>query len=52
MEGITDRIFWEQLINLYKKAENSEIIEVLEVHGKINLAKYRNFLKKLSWTIT
>jgi len=47
VEGITDRIFWEQLINLYKKAENSEIIEVLEVHGKINLQKYRNFLKKI-----
>ncbi|MEG4025494.1 AAA family ATPase [Microcoleus sp. S13C4] len=47
VEGITDRIFWEQLINIYKKAENSEIIEVLEVHGKINLQKYRNFLKKI-----
>jgi predicted ATP-dependent endonuclease of OLD family len=47
VEGITDRIFWEQLINLYKKAENSEIIEVLEVHGKINLEKYRKFLKKI-----
>jgi hypothetical protein len=47
VEGITDRIFWEQLINLYKKAENSEIIEVLEVHGKINLQKYRNFLEKI-----
>ena len=47
VEGITDRIFWEQLINLYKKAENSEIMEVLEVHGKINLQKYRNFLKKI-----
>jgi predicted ATPase len=47
VEGITDRIFWDQLINLYKKAENSEIIEVLEVHGKINLQKYRNFLKKI-----
>ncbi|MEG4586124.1 AAA family ATPase [Microcoleus sp. MOSTC5] len=47
VEGITDRIFWEQLINLYKKAEKSEIIEVLEVHGKINLEKYRKFLKKI-----
>ena len=47
VEGITDRIFWDQLINLYKKAENSEIIEVLEVHGKINLEKYRKFLKKI-----
>jgi predicted ATP-dependent endonuclease of OLD family len=47
VEGITDRIFWEQLINLYKKAENSEIIEVLEVQGKINLQKYRNFLEKI-----
>ncbi|MEG5001532.1 AAA family ATPase [Microcoleus sp. B4-D4] len=47
VEGITDRIFWEQLINIYKKAENSEIIEVLEVHGKINLEKYRKFLKKI-----
>ncbi|MEG4349515.1 AAA family ATPase [Microcoleus sp. LAD1_D3] len=47
VEGITDRIFWEQLINLYKKAENSEIIEVLEVYGKINLEKYRKFLKKI-----
>ncbi len=47
VEGITDRIFWEQLINIYKKAENSEIIEVLEVHGKINLQKYRKFLEKI-----
>jgi putative ATP-dependent endonuclease of OLD family len=47
VEGITDRIFWEQLINIYKKAENSEIIEVLEVHGKINLEKYRKFLEKI-----
>jgi predicted ATP-dependent endonuclease of OLD family len=47
VEGITDRIFLEQLINIYKTAENSEIIEVLEVHGKINLQKYRNFLKKI-----
>ncbi|MEG4111117.1 MULTISPECIES: AAA family ATPase [unclassified Microcoleus] len=36
VEGITDRIFLEQLINIYNKAENSEIIEVLEVHGKIS----------------
>jgi len=47
VEGITDRIFWEQLINIYKKADNSEIIEVLEVHGKINLEKYRRFLEKI-----
>jgi predicted ATP-dependent endonuclease of OLD family len=47
VEGITDRIFWEQLINIYKKAKNSEIIEVLEVHGKINLEKYRKFLEKI-----
>jgi putative ATP-dependent endonuclease of OLD family len=47
VEGITDRIFLGQLINIYKKAENSEIIEVLEVQGKINLQKYRNFLKEI-----
>jgi predicted ATP-dependent endonuclease of OLD family len=47
VEGITDRIFWEQLINIYKKAENSEIIEVLEVRGKMDLEKYRKFLEKL-----
>lgn len=47
VEGITDRIFWEQLINIYKKAENSEIIEVLEVRGKMELEKYRKFLEKL-----
>jgi putative ATP-dependent endonuclease of OLD family len=47
VEGITDRIFLEPLINIYKKAENSKIIEVLEVHGKINLEKYRKFLKKI-----
>ena len=49
VEGITDRIFVEQLINIYKKAENSEIIEVLEVRGKNNLEIYRKFLKKFEF---
>ncbi|WP_375495718.1 ATP-dependent endonuclease, partial [uncultured Nostoc sp.] len=50
VEGITDRVFFEALINLYHKlfSNTTEVIEVLDVHGKINLAKYRKFLDTLS----
>jgi predicted ATP-dependent endonuclease of OLD family len=49
VEGIMDRLIFEKLINyILKKSNISEIYEVLEVHGKINLSKYREFLNVLS----
>jgi predicted ATP-dependent endonuclease of OLD family len=52
VEGITDRVFLEKLIGVYSTlfAETPEVIEVLEVYGKINLAKYRQFLQSISVT--
>lgn len=43
VEGISDRLIFQRLIEKYHKSET--IIEVLEVHGKDNLVKYRNFLE-------
>ncbi|MBN3962280.1 AAA family ATPase [Nostoc sp. NMS8] len=50
VEGVTDRLFFEKLINLYQLLfiETPEVIEVLEVYGKENLEKYRNFLEAFS----
>lgn len=42
VEGIGDRLIFQSLIEKYHKGQ--EIIEVLEVHGKHNLNKYRYFL--------
>lgn len=52
VEGITDRIFFEKLIGVYSTlfATVPEIIEVLEVYGKINLAKYQQLLQRISVT--
>ena len=48
VEGIQDRLIFEKLINHYAHDVNkSEIIEVLEVHGKENLLKYREFLENI-----
>ena len=48
VEGIQDRLVFEKLINYYAHTINkSAIIEVLEVHGKENLLKYREFLKNI-----
>jgi len=43
VEGLSDRIIFEKLIEKFHDFEG-EIVEVLEVNGKHNLAKYRNFL--------
>ncbi|MEH2264118.1 ATP-dependent nuclease [Nostoc sp.] len=50
VEGVTDRLIFEKLINLYQLLfiETPEVIEVLEVYGKENLEKYRSFLKAFS----
>jgi len=50
VEGVTDRLFFEKLINFYQSlfSETPEVIEVLEVYGKANLEKYRRFLEKIS----
>ncbi len=44
VEGIHDRIIYEVLLQHYV-ATGSEIIEVVEVHGKHNFKKYRKFLE-------
>lgn len=43
VEGISDRLIFQRLIGEYQR-NNQEIVEVLEVHGKQNLLKYRDFL--------
>ena len=50
VEGVTDRLIFEKLINLYQLLfiETPEVIEVLEVYGKENLEKYRSFLEAFS----
>lgn len=44
VEGIHDRIVYERLLQYYGK-NSPEIIEVVEVHGKLNFDKYRKFLE-------
>lgn len=43
VEGLGDRILFQRLIEIYKK-NTQEVIEVLEVHGKGNFEKFRDFL--------
>lgn len=43
VEGLSDRILFQALVKKYKK-NAQEVIEVLEVHGKDNLKKFRDFL--------
>jgi len=43
VEGIGDRLIFQRLIEEYNK-DNREIVEILEVHGKQNLLKYKEFL--------
>ena len=43
VEGIGDRLIFQRLVEEYQK-NNQEIVEILEVHGKQNLLKYRDFL--------
>src|SRR5690606_35349342 len=48
VEGIMDRLLFEQLIALYKQEmDDVRIVEVLEVHGKGNFERYRTFLRAL-----
>lgn len=45
VEGIQDRLVFERLIDLFRRAANlTDVIEVVEVHGKGNFAKYRELL--------
>ena len=43
VEGIHDRVIYDALIK-HNLQNSPQIIEVVEVHGKHNLQKYRNFL--------
>lgn len=43
VEGLSDRILFQMLIDNYKK-NTQEVIEVLEVQGKDSLGKFRDFL--------
>jgi len=43
VEGIGDRLIFQRLIKECQK-NNQEIVEILEVHGKQDLLKYRDFL--------
>jgi ABC-type lipoprotein export system ATPase subunit len=47
VEGIHDRLIFEKLIENFKTENGSEVIEVLEVQGKHNFAKYREFLDNI-----
>ncbi|MEH2399540.1 ATP-dependent nuclease [Nostoc sp.] len=46
VEGVKDRLIFQKIIDIYSSEfiEKPEIIEVLEVLGKSNLIKYREFL--------
>jgi len=47
VEGIKDKILFENYINIFLKAQKStKAYEVLEVGGKHNFEKYRKFLNK------
>lgn len=54
VEGITDRLIFEALINYYKQKykqnDDSRIIEVLEVHGKNNFDMYKRILEEIGCT--
>jgi len=43
VEGLSDRILFQALIENYKR-NTQEVIEALEVHGKNNFKKFRDFL--------
>lgn len=48
VEGITDRLIFERLLHINSALNHpSEIIEIIEVIGKHNLKKYRDFLNKI-----
>lgn len=48
VEGPSDYIVWKKILELLLVVLNrNEIVEVIEVHGKDNFAKYRSFLNGL-----
>lgn len=48
VEGIQDRLVFEGLLNLYSQyLDRTEVVEVLEVHGKHNFESYRRFLESM-----
>jgi len=50
VEGVVDRIIYEKVLKILQKTEdNSEVIEIVEVYGKENFEKFREFLK--TWRI-
>jgi putative ATP-dependent endonuclease of the OLD family len=52
VEGITDRLILERFIALYATApQREQVIEVLEVHGKMMFSKYRSFLEAMGVTV-
>lgn len=56
VEGISDRLIFQKMIKvLLKEYKINKIIEVIDVAGKINLQKYRDFLNMLgteNWIVT
>jgi predicted ATPase len=52
VEGLMDRILFQRLIDRKVAAtDNTRVIEVLEVHGKSNFDRYRDFLEKFGVTV-
>ncbi|HEC66205.1 MAG TPA: hypothetical protein ENI23_13020 [bacterium] len=50
VEGVVDKIIYERILKILQKTEdNSEVIEIVEVYGKENFEKFREFLK--TWRI-
>ena len=50
VEGVVDTIIYEKVLKILQKAEdNSEVVEIVEVYGKENFEKFREFLK--TWRI-
>lgn len=46
VEGKSDKLIFEKLINYYLSLyDKTEVVEVVEVDGKLNLEKYRRFLE-------
>jgi predicted ATP-dependent endonuclease of OLD family len=48
VEGISDRLIFQKLIDVFSENGKNETIEVLEVHGKTELNKYRDFIKSIN----
>jgi putative ATP-dependent endonuclease of OLD family len=47
VEGIVDRLVFQKLLDIFLPlTKKSQVVEVLEVHGKENFDKYASFLKQ------